>query len=53
MKCPGFYASNQVNCTSVMPVLANLLNLMLQGLLFVAYACVMGGLVSSLLIHRP
>jgi copper resistance protein D len=36
-----------------MQTLANVLTLLLQGLLFVAYACAMGGLVWSLLLLRP
>jgi putative copper resistance protein D len=36
-----------------MQALANLLNLLLQGLFFIAYACAMGGLVWSLLLLRP
>jgi hypothetical protein len=36
-----------------MPALANVVNLLVQGLLFVAYACAMGGLVWTLLLLRP
>jgi copper resistance protein D len=36
-----------------MQALANGLNLLLEGLLFIAYACAMGGLVWSLLLLRP
>jgi copper resistance protein D len=34
-----------------MQALANVLNTLLEGLLFIAYACAMGGLVWSLLLH--
>jgi len=36
-----------------MQALANVLNLLLEGLLFIAYACAMGGVVWSLLLLRP
>jgi hypothetical protein len=36
-----------------MQALANVLNLLLEGLLFIAYACAMGGLVWSLLLSDP